>query len=186
MTSAPERPLDEIRRLLEDMHEGLLEQRADHRAPNPGDWPERVAAILALWPASPPEPEPRKGDALTDEELRRDGTAVIVYREPRGAYRCWGVGAMRHIDNDRTLRDHCAIARPGARFVGFVWDESGPRAPSAGEGDRLTAEGFAAELRDWWSFDERQQHTHSWHSRENFIETRLPLLLSRLAPARGE
>lgn len=25
-------------------------------------------------------------------------------------------------------------------------------------------------LRNWWSFDEAQQHTHSWHSREDYIE----------------
>lgn len=36
----------------------------------------------------------------------------------------------------------------------------------------------AAELRCWWSFDERQQHTHSWHTREDFIERRLPELLA--------
>jgi hypothetical protein len=36
---------------------------------------------------------------------------------------------------------------------------------------------FAEELRKWWSFDDRQQHTHSWHDRENFIEKKLPELL---------
>lgn len=36
---------------------------------------------------------------------------------------------------------------------------------------------FATELRKWWSFDDRQQHTHSWHSREDFIEKKLPGLL---------
>ena len=36
---------------------------------------------------------------------------------------------------------------------------------------------FAEELRKWWSFDERQHHTHSWHDRENFIERKLPELL---------
>lgn len=38
---------------------------------------------------------------------------------------------------------------------------------------------LSRELRDWWSFDERQQHTHSWHTREDFIE-RLPKLLDTL------
>ncbi len=37
---------------------------------------------------------------------------------------------------------------------------------------------FAEELRKWWSFDERQQHTHSWHSREDFIALELPKLLA--------
>jgi hypothetical protein len=41
--------------------------------------------------------------------------------------------------------------------------------------------GFAAELRKWWSFDDRQMHTHSWHSREDFIERKLPELLTTLA-----
>jgi len=26
------------------------------------------------------------------------------------------------------------------------------------------------EIRDWWSFDNQQWHTHNWHSREDFIE----------------
>lgn len=39
---------------------------------------------------------------------------------------------------------------------------------------------FAEELRKWWSFDDRQVHTHSWHSRENFIENELPKLLARV------
>lgn len=38
---------------------------------------------------------------------------------------------------------------------------------------------FAEELRKWWSFDDRQHHTHSWHTREDFIEKKLPELLNR-------
>lgn len=37
---------------------------------------------------------------------------------------------------------------------------------------------FAAELRKWWSFDDGQVHTHSWHTREDFIEKELPALLA--------
>lgn len=37
---------------------------------------------------------------------------------------------------------------------------------------------FADELRKWWSFDDRQCHTHNWHSREDFIADRLPALLA--------
>lgn len=48
---------------------------------------------------------------------------------------------------------------------------------SDGESRRLDE--FAAELRRWWRFDNYQIHTHSWHDRENFIERRLPELLSR-------
>jgi hypothetical protein len=32
---------------------------------------------------------------------------------------------------------------------------------------------FAEELRKWWSFDDRQVHTHSWHSREDFIKDKM-------------
>lgn len=38
---------------------------------------------------------------------------------------------------------------------------------------------FADELRKWWSFDDGQFHTHSWHSREDFIADKLPSLLER-------
>ncbi|MEM6503919.1 MAG: hypothetical protein AAF711_00480 [Planctomycetota bacterium] len=34
-------------------------------------------------------------------------------------------------------------------------------------------------LRDWWRFDERQQHTHTWHDREDFIEELEKLLNGR-------
>lgn len=48
---------------------------------------------------------------------------------------------------------------------------------------------FADELRKWWSFDDGQMHTHSWHSREDFIAKRLPELLAAVrttpAPAQG-
>jgi hypothetical protein len=37
---------------------------------------------------------------------------------------------------------------------------------------------FAIELRKWWSFDDYQHHTHSWHSREDFIEKKLPSMLA--------
>jgi len=40
-----------------------------------------------------------------------------------------------------------------------------------------TIEAFAKTLRQWWSFDDRQFHTHSWHSRETFIEQVLPELI---------
>jgi hypothetical protein len=42
---------------------------------------------------------------------------------------------------------------------------------------KARVDAFAAELRKWWSFDDRQHHTHSWHSREDFIATKLPELL---------
>ena len=42
------------------------------------------------------------------------------------------------------------------------------------------ADTFAIELRKWWSFDDRQFHTHSWHSREDFIKDRLPAMLASI------
>lgn len=45
----------------------------------------------------------------------------------------------------------------------------------------MTDKQFAEVLRKWWSFDEGQQHTHSWHDRENFIERELPRLLAKVA-----
>lgn len=44
---------------------------------------------------------------------------------------------------------------------------------------------FADELRKWWSFDDGQRHTHSWHDREYFIEKELPTLLCRLLEAQA-
>jgi len=44
----------------------------------------------------------------------------------------------------------------------------------------LIARPFADELRKWWSFDDRQHHTHSWHSREDFIEKKLPELIASI------
>lgn len=35
---------------------------------------------------------------------------------------------------------------------------------------------LSAALREWWSFNEQQQHTHSWHTREDFIE-KLPAII---------
>ena len=42
--------------------------------------------------------------------------------------------------------------------------------------------GLLTELRQWWSFDDNQRHTHSWHDRENFIE----MLMQRAAAAEKE
>jgi hypothetical protein len=44
----------------------------------------------------------------------------------------------------------------------------------------MTDAEFAAELRKWWSFNDRQGHTHSWHCREDFINIVLPKLLERV------
>lgn len=44
----------------------------------------------------------------------------------------------------------------------------------------MTNDEFAAELRKWWAFDDRQVHTHSWHTREDFIKEKLPELLHRV------
>jgi hypothetical protein len=53
--------------------------------------------------------------------------------------------------------------------------------------DNQTVRLFAEELRKWWRFDDRQQHTHSWHDREDFIERKLPELIARIeAPWHGQ
>lgn len=39
---------------------------------------------------------------------------------------------------------------------------------------------FATELRKWWSFDNGQNHTHSYHSREDFIRDKLPELIREI------
>jgi hypothetical protein len=39
---------------------------------------------------------------------------------------------------------------------------------------------LADELRKYWSFDNDQMHTHSWHDRENFIERVLPKWMDAL------
>lgn len=41
--------------------------------------------------------------------------------------------------------------------------------------DALTP--FRKQIREWWSFNSAQRHTHSWHTREDFIK-RLPEILS--------
>lgn len=45
---------------------------------------------------------------------------------------------------------------------------------------------FANELRKWWSFSAEQRHTHSWHSREDFIEKKLPALLASFSSKAAE
>jgi len=47
----------------------------------------------------------------------------------------------------------------------------------------VTHDQFAQELRKWWSFDDRQRHTNSWHTREDFIEKKLPKLLHEVSQA---
>lgn len=41
--------------------------------------------------------------------------------------------------------------------------------------DALTP--FRKQIREWWSFNSAQRHTHSWHTREDFLK-RLPEILS--------
>ena len=43
------------------------------------------------------------------------------------------------------------------------------------------AAAIADELRKWWSFDNHQNHTHSWHCREDFIQKELPRLTTQHA-----
>lgn len=68
----------------------------------------------------------------------------------------------------RAASGYLAGAAPLAASRSFTFTTPNPD-------DRIRA--FAEELRKWWSFDDRQQHTHSWHSREDFIAKKLPELL---------
>lgn len=43
----------------------------------------------------------------------------------------------------------------------------------------LPTDKFVEILRKHWSFDNNQQHTHTWHDREDFIEKVLPSLLTK-------
>ena len=36
---------------------------------------------------------------------------------------------------------------------------------------------LTGQLRKYWSFNNRKEHTHSWHDREDFIDKLLPKLL---------
>lgn len=53
--------------------------------------------------------------------------------------------------------------------------------PRSQEEERLAK--FAEELRKWRSFDDQQQHKHSYHDREDFIEKRLLDLLREYSGA---
>lgn len=54
------------------------------------------------------------------------------------------------------------------------------KANNPGPKPQVVSVAFAAELRKWWSFDNYQHHTHSWHTREDFIDKRLPELLEQV------
>lgn len=45
---------------------------------------------------------------------------------------------------------------------------------------------FINTLREWWSFDNGQVHTHNWHSREDFIQRVLPKFSIEKKPSDGE
>lgn len=36
---------------------------------------------------------------------------------------------------------------------------------------------LGTDLRKWWNFNDAQQHRHSWHDREDFIDKVLPKIL---------
>ena len=47
----------------------------------------------------------------------------------------------------------------------------------------MTDKEFVETLRRYWSFDDRQQHNHTWHSREDFITDILPGMLQEIKRA---
>ena len=69
-------------------------------------------------------------------------------------------------DEDRSGREYCLRIADAILANGIA------------ERPLLDTKAFAAELRKWWSFSDRQIHTHSWHDREDFIEKKLPELLA--------
>lgn len=54
---------------------------------------------------------------------------------------------------------------------------STPEFSASEEKDRVRS--FADELRNWWRFSEGQQPNSGYHDREDFIDKKLPELLSR-------
>lgn len=77
------------------------------------------------------------------------------------------------------LSNFLDMANDRARYhgLGINFRDDDKKATLANAG-RVAADQFAEVLREWWSFDDRQQHTHSWHSREDFISDELPKLLA--------
>jgi len=77
------------------------------------------------------------------------------------------------------LSNFLDMANDRARYHGlginFRDDDKKAALQNAG---RVAADQFAEVLREWWAFDDRQQHTHSWHTREDFIRDELPKLLT--------
>lgn len=51
---------------------------------------------------------------------------------------------------------------------------------------RELLEGIPAELREWWSFDQHQFHTHSYHSREDYIDRLRKRINAALHPTNND
>lgn len=71
------------------------------------------------------------------------------------------------------------FANDTARFNGLhISFRDDDKKAALQKASRVAADQFAEVLREWWAFDDHQQHTHSWHTREDFIEDKLPELLA--------
>jgi hypothetical protein len=91
-------------------------------------------------------------------------------------------------DGDWRVRcEHCEARGPWGvtRDAAIAaWNRRAPALPALARDEQGEMARFVARLRSYWSFDEAQQHTHSWHDRENFIE-RLPEMLPDFPAAPG-
>lgn len=77
------------------------------------------------------------------------------------------------------LSNMLEMANDAARYGGLKIDfRDDDKKHALAKAQRVAADLFAETLREWWSFDDGQRHTHSWHSREDFIENELPKLLA--------
>ena len=50
----------------------------------------------------------------------------------------------------------------------------------------MTNESIINVIRNYWRFDHRQQHTHTWYDREDFIRHHLVPLAARIAELEAE
>ena len=76
-----------------------------------------------------------------------------------------------------TFRDRGSVVVEHRTIYGTTRTTVGAVREFSNESDAKRLKEAAESIRKHWSFDEQQQHTHSWHDREDFIEKVLPGLL---------
>jgi hypothetical protein len=98
--------------------------------------------------------EPRIRCAFTASEARHI-LSLIAYNERNGEHT-----APREQYWDRSDRIKSKLATPTS---------DAPIAEQAAAGSGRLME-LLTELDQWWRFDNAQQHTHSWHDKQDFLE----------------